>query len=186
MTYKLYLIIIVITVIILYIAVNLTTREENFDPKLRIPDENIKLIAEIFADRFANATFAKVILPCWRKSEIKNIDQMIQCVTSYDKYYEDVLVDILFDMYDYIKSVEDTYVGFDYVVDSREKEAFTLIISRSYTVALSTALNYIKHNRPHDGFDELVFIPIFKNILRQTLERSISLLYVWNPLNIPE
>ncbi len=186
MTYKCYLITMMIAVIILYIVFNLTEDEEHFDPKLRISDENIKLIADSFADKFANQTFASVISPCWRNNKIKDIDQMIECVTSYDKYYEIVLSDIMFDLYRYIKSVEDTYVGFDYVIDSREEEAFSLIISHSYKVSLSVTLNYIKKYRPYDGFDELVFIPIFKNFLRQMLTRAISLLYIWNPLNIPE
>ena len=174
-----------IAVVVLYITLNLT-EEEHFDPKLRISDENIKLIAESFADKLADITFAKVISPCWRDNKIKTIDQMVECVTSYDKYYENVLSDILFDMYRYIKSIEDTYVGFDYVIDSREEEAYTLIISHSYKVALSVTLDCIKKNRQYDGFDELVFLPIFKNYLKQMLNRAISLLYIWNPLNIPE
>lgn len=185
MTYKYYLVAMIIALVVLYIATNLT-QGEHFDPKLRISDENIKLIADTFADKFSSSTFANVISPCWRDNKIKNIEEMIKCVTSYNKYYENVLSENMFDLYRYIKSVEDTYVGFNYAIDSREEEAFALIISHSYKVALSVTLNYIKKNRPVDGFDELVFLPIFKNFLRQMLTRAISLLYIWNPLNMPE
>lgn len=185
MTYKCYFVVIVIMIVVLYFA-SKWTETEQFDPNLRISDENIKLISESFANKFAAATFANVISPCWRDNKIKDIDQMIECVVSYDEYYERVLGDIMFDMYHYIKSVEDTYIGFDYVIDTREEEAYTLIVAHSYKVALSVTLDYIKNYRPYDGFDELVFLPIFRNYLTQMLNRAIALLYVWNPLDIPQ
>jgi hypothetical protein len=168
---------------VMYIILNLT-ESEYFDPELRISDENIKLIAESFAEKFAESTFANVISPCWRDGEIKTIDQMVQCVVSYDKYYENILHDTMFDMFRYTKSVEDTYAGFDYVIDSKEEKAFTLMISDAYRAALSTTLDYIKKNRPSDGFDETVFLQIFEKYLKQMLGRAISMLYTWNPVNI--
>lgn len=184
MTYKYYFILILIIVVLYFVyqsndsTVQMT---EDFNPRFKPSTENIRLIAESSASKLVASTFAKIIVPCTKPGFVTNHD-IIQCISSYDRFYEDILRDNIADMYDYIKQVEDTYAGYTYQTHTKERQILIVVVANAYEVALESAMNYIEHNYDTAGFDQNNFIPIFTNYLIETLKRGISSLYTNYPL----
>jgi len=141
-----------------------------------IPSKStIDLFAKKCANQLAVGTYETVVKQC----RTDDFNQTIGCMVGYKKYYENVIKDPVFDLYDSLKRLEGSPDSYNYnlQISSQEMYDFVLSATTAYARSLSNTLNYFKKNSVKGAFTETVFINTIKQYLVFHLTNIINLAY---------
>jgi hypothetical protein len=141
-----------------------------------IPSKStINLFAKKCADQLAVGTYETVVKQC----RTDDFNRTVGCMVGYKKYYENVIKDPVFDLYDSLKRLEGSPDSYDYKlqISSQEMYDFVLSATTAYARSLSNTLNYFKKNSVNGAFTETVFINTIKQYLVFHLTNIINLAY---------
>lgn len=141
---------------------------------------NIKLMAESCATQLAKATYSNVIYPC---TQISNAKDLSACITGYTQYYEMIIKDPVLEMYSNIKNLEGGYYDYNTSVNSKEEYAFVIVMTNSYSRALSLTIRAIAKNYGINGFNNQTFIQVMKAYLITLLSDGVVNLYTNNKIH---
>lgn len=198
--YQIISLIIIIALICILYPINTSCKtkgdkiDERFNTNNTLDETNIKLMAELCANRLAVSTYSTVVGPCSRTRSssgigsssgtcvgstkiIDNVD-IIKCITNYDDYYQKIIVDPVSDMFIHMKSLENSFVGYGEIASTSEGILFMTIMSKRYSDTLSKTLIDISNNAHGDNaFEQSSFVPILAQNLTTALIDGVSKAY---------
>jgi hypothetical protein len=148
------------------------------------PDEpDINYFIESTAYGLANGTYSNVVTLC---AKTQNVDTIIKCITGYDKYYDNIIKEPVYKLYNYFEKFEDHTIDDNYNPDvdldektpSGKKYIFIQKMSMAYGRALASTLNHIENHTDASGFENEFFIEIFVNNLILELSDAVNSFYM--------
>lgn len=198
--YLIALVVLLFIIIIFYLPAN-----EGFDSNQILLARKLKLFVERVGDKLVASTFSNVILPCVRTSQYKTYPAIVKCIASYTRFYEDVLHEPIYELYENLKGK--TYYN-DYPFDPLfnidltdddvpddtppvDEHVFIMTLFKAYGKALSSTLDQIKINinRPENiimvsdsimndrDMFRFTFKPIFTSYLIESITEALTTIY---------
>lgn len=173
--------------------------DEGFSSENKLSTENLDLFAESFVDNIVRSTYVNVITPCTKTTTNENtdVDGLIKCISSYDRYYESIIKEPTFELYDNLKRLEDA-TNYNYsailtdTITSREQHRFVMTVASAYSRSLADTLKYIKLNqdklkniKQQDNDKPMTdqelfaftFVPIFTHFSKTRMIRALKQVY---------
>jgi hypothetical protein len=174
--YSLITLIIVIALICIFYPIYTDCREREDFISAKIPDpSNSKIIAKSCANRLAVATYANVVVPCVK---IVSENDIIKCITGYQGYYKNVIIEPISEMFVHLKTLEDSYVGYGDITTTSEGAKYATIMTKKYSDALSKTLTNISNGvYGQNGFEQSVFVAALTQDLTISLIDGITMVY---------
>jgi hypothetical protein len=123
---------------------------ENFNPNKKPNQNNLNLFANKTAMDISVATYANVVVSCL-KTHTNNIDEIINCIVTSDHYYENILKQPIFELYDNLKRLEREIINHDNTISTRDKYIFVVAMTHAFSKALAITLNDIIENKNNNN-----------------------------------
>lgn len=136
-----------------------TRSKENFTSQ-EIQDNmsDIELVVERVVNEINQPLITNIVTPCMSTTNLVTIDDKINCISSYQYFYTQILEDPITDMYYYLDQLDLLpFDKIDMIKQKQQKHRATIMLVSAFSKALTLELRYLQGIYPTFGYDSNSF-----------------------------